>query len=523
MCTTVEDRSALVKRSETAKIVVIGKMDICGEKYVLGVLCLALVVVVLIDGANADSAAADQNYGRGGGSSGMSSRQSRYRSPRCELQRLQAIQPNRRIDAEGGFTEIWEQYKYEQLDCAGVSAARTTIRPNGLYLPVYSNAAKLTYVVQGECVHSEVIPGCPETYQQAAGGQQQQQQQQGGRRADEHQKVRRLKRGDIVATPPGFVQWFYNDGNTDLVLVTLLDTANSQNQLDNQDRDFFLAGNPREAEQKQQQQDQGASSEVNYNNIFSGFADEILQEVLGTSRETVERVKGRNDYRGHIILVRHGLQMIKPLRYEEEDEQQRQLTTTTASNGFEETICTARLRENMGNPARADVYNPQAGYIRNVNRLNLPVLGYLYLSAERGVLYRNAIYAPHWNLYSHSIIYATRGTARVQIVGNQQRQSLFDGQLRQGQLLVVPQNFAVTAQAGSNGFEWISFKTGDNAISQSLAGKTSALRALPLDMLASMYQITSQEALKIKYNRAEQLAIFPSSTLSSCNTYPSKH
>ncbi|KAK9083240.1 hypothetical protein Scep_029711 [Stephania cephalantha] len=417
--------------------------------------------------------------------------------------------PTAALTPRAAYTEIWEQYNYDQLDCAGASVSRTTIRSNGLYLPVYSNAARLTYVVEGECVHSEVIPGCPETYQafqqpgqQYRGGAAGEQQQQGSR-ADEHQKVRRLKRGDIVATPPGFVQWFYNDGNTDLVLVTLLDTANSQNQLDNQDRAFFLAGNPQRAQEpREAEQKQGA--EVNYNNIFSGFADEILQEVLGTSRETVERVKGRNDYRGHIILVRHGLEMIKPLSYQEEEQQRHQLT-----NGFEETICTARLRENMANPARADVYNPQAGYIRNVNRLNLPVLGYLYLSAERGVLYRNAIYAPHWNLYSHSIIYATRGSARVQIVGNQQRQSLFDGQLRQGQMIVVPQNFAVTAQAGSNGFEWISFKTGDNAISQSLAGKTSVFRGLPVDMLASMYQISRQEALKIKYNRGDELAIFP--------------
>ncbi|KAK9083238.1 hypothetical protein Scep_029709 [Stephania cephalantha] len=251
---------------------------------------LGLCFAILFD---ADSAAA-QIYG---GGSGSQTRQSRYRSPQCQLQRLQAIQPNRRIDAEGGFTEIWEQYNYDQLDCAGASVSRTTIRSNGLYLPVYSNAARLTYVVEGECVHSEVIPGCPETYQafqqpgqQYRGGAAGEQQQQGSR-ADEHQKVRRLKRGDIVATPPGFVQWFYNDGNTDLVLVTLLDTANSQNQLDNQDRAFFLAGNPQRAQEpREAEQKQGA--EVNYNNIFSGFADEILQEVLGTSRRPWRGLRG---------------------------------------------------------------------------------------------------------------------------------------------------------------------------------------------------------------------------------------
>ncbi|KAL3611693.1 hypothetical protein D5086_002713, partial [Populus alba] len=52
-----------------------------------------------------------------------------------------------------------------------------------------------------------------------------------------------------------------------------------------------------------------------------------------------------------------------------------------------ETFCTARLKHNINNPERADVFNPHAGRLTTVNSLNLLILRYLQLSAQRGVLY----------------------------------------------------------------------------------------------------------------------------------------
>ncbi|KAK9082979.1 hypothetical protein Scep_029450 [Stephania cephalantha] len=121
---------------------------------------------------------------------------------------------------------------------------------------------------------------------------------------------------------------------------------------------------------------------------------------------------------------------------------------------------------------------------------------------------QNAIYAPHWNLNAHSLIYVTRGSARVQIVGNQQQHAIFDGQVQEGQVLVVPQNYVVVKQAGDRGFEWVSFKTHENAMTHNLVGKTSPFRGLPVDMLASMYQISRQEAENLKYNRGQEMALF---------------
>ncbi|KAF9612143.1 hypothetical protein IFM89_038326 [Coptis chinensis] len=359
-------------------------------------------------------------------------------------------------------------------------------------------------------MHGAVIPGCPETYQSTQQSEQQQHfqreheqgQQSRYRQGDQHQKVRRVRQGDIVATPAGVAKWVYNDGDTPLVMVSLLDTSNNENQLDNSRRSFYLGGNP----QQQRQSQQGRSShkgESLANNIFNGFDDQMLAEAFGVNRDIARRLKGQNDNRGNIVRVENGLQVIRPPRMDEEEEQEYQ---QERPNGIEESLCNVRLRLNIDNPSKSDVYNPNAGRINRINSRNLPILRLLNLNAEKGVLYRNSLKAPHWQVNAHSVMYVTRGDARVQIVGNYQ-QPIYDGQLRRGQLLVVPQNFAVVKKAGDNGFEWISFKTNDNAMTSPLAGRNSAIRAMPQEVLMNAFRISSEEARRLKYNR-EEMEIF---------------
>lgn len=82
----------------------------------------------------------------------------------------------------------------------------------------------------GKGIFGAVIPGCAETYEseaQRSGGQQ------GQRFTDRHQKLRRFREGDVRAIPAGVTHWVYNDGDTDLITVALIDTSNNANQLDN--------------------------------------------------------------------------------------------------------------------------------------------------------------------------------------------------------------------------------------------------------------------------------------------------
>ncbi|KAJ6951396.1 legumin family protein [Populus alba x Populus x berolinensis] len=152
----------------------------------------------------------------------------------CQLQRINALEPARRIKSEAGVTEIWDEND-EQFECAGVAVIRHTIHKRGLLLPAYTNTPKLVYVEQGRGIQGAVFPGCPETFQSS--GQYSRDGSQSSE--DQHQKVRQVREGDVVALPSGVADWFYNNGDSPLVLVQLLDTSNPANQLDQDFRATF--------------------------------------------------------------------------------------------------------------------------------------------------------------------------------------------------------------------------------------------------------------------------------------------
>ncbi|KAI3742676.1 hypothetical protein L1987_60369 [Smallanthus sonchifolius] len=158
--------------------------------------------------------------------------------------------------------------------------------------------------------------------------------------------------------------------------------------------------------------------------------------------------------------------------------------------------------------SHADFVNPQAGKIANLNSFKFPILKHLQLSAERGELQRNAIQSPHWTINAHNLLYVTEGTLRVQIVDNEGN-SVFDNELREGQVVVIPQNFAVIKKAKEQGARWVSFKTNDNAMIANLAGRVSAISSLPVDVVANSYQMSREDAQKLKFGQRETVLFNP--------------
>ncbi|KAI8566440.1 hypothetical protein RHMOL_Rhmol02G0040600 [Rhododendron molle] len=333
----------------------------------------------------------------------------------CQIQRINALEPDHRIEAEAGLTEIWDQNNNEELQCAGVAAVRHQIQPRGLLLPSYTNVPQIYYVSQG-------------------GGHHEQEQQRRHSQAE------------------------------------------------------------------------------NACNVFSGFDDQTLADIFNVDTETARRLQGRDDRRGNIVRVEREFEVISPQHQgeEEREREERERGNNGTFNGLEETLCTFRLKENIGDPSKADVYNPRGGRVSTLNSQNLPVLGWVRLSAERGVLYRNALMAPLWNINAHSIIYILQGSGRLQIVGSSGN-SAFDNHVREGQIIVVPQNFAVIKKASDQGLEWISFKTSGNAMTSQLAGRLSAIRNIPEEVLMNSYDISRDEARSLKYNREEETVFGPGS------------
>lgn len=149
---------------------------------------------------------------------------------------------------------------------------------------------------------------------------------------------------------------------------------------------FYLAGKPQQEHgQHQYRAGESQRGERGTGNVFSGFDTRTLAESFGVSEEIAQRLQAEQDDRGNIVRVQEGLHVIKPPSRSWEEREQRR---GSRYNGLEETICSARLSQNIDDPSKADIYTPEAGRLTSINSFNLPILSYLHLSAEKGVLYR---------------------------------------------------------------------------------------------------------------------------------------
>ncbi|CAL0326859.1 unnamed protein product [Lupinus luteus] len=470
----------------------------------------------------------------------------------CQFQRLNALEPDNSIKSEAGTIETWNPNN-DQLRCAGVALSRCTIQRKGLRRPFYTNAPQEIYIQQGRGIFGIIFPGCRETYEEP----QESEQGQGPRPQDSHHKVEHFREGDIIAVPTGFPFWMYNNEETPVVAITLIDTTNLDNQLDQIPRRFYLSGN-QEQEFLQYQQKEGGQGQQQEGrneggNVLSGFNDEFLEEAFSVDREIVRSIKGKNDDReGGIIEVKEGLKVISPPtmrpRPGQEEEEQRRGEEKRGDrrrphhhhhhhaeeekeeewshevrrvrrpgrhdddregrNGLEETLCTMRLRHNIGQSTSPDAYNPQAGRLKTLTSIDLPILGWLGLAAEHGSIYKNAMFVPSYNVNANSILYVLNGSAWFQVVdcsGN----AVFNGELNEGQVLTIPQNYAAAIKSLDDNFSYISFKTNDIPQIAALAGLTSSIRALPLDVVAHAFNLDRDQARQLKNNNPYKFLVPP--------------
>jgi Cupin len=125
-----------------------------------------------------------------------------------------------------------------------------------------------------------------------------------------------------------------------------------------------------------------------------------LAEALGINQELARRLQSQYDKRGEIVRVERGLQLLRPFRSQEEQQQRQQevfegerfeherFQSRNQSNGLDENFCTIKFRQNINDPNRADIFNPQGGRITRLNSQKLPILNHVQMSATRVVLRR---------------------------------------------------------------------------------------------------------------------------------------
>lgn len=100
-------------------------------------------------------------------------------------------------------------------------------------------------------------------------------------------------------------------------------------------------------------------------------------------------------------------------------------------------------------------------------------------------------------------------------VTSESGEKVLDTEVREGQVVVVPQGYAVLKQAGNNGLEWVAFKTNGMAKISQLVGRGSAFSSFPVDVVASAFGVSREEASRIKNGRREMTLFSPSRRSSS--------
>lgn len=136
---------------------------------------------------------------------------------------------------------------------------------------------------------------------------------------------------------------------------------------------FYLAGSPPRQEQHSQQ------ARETFYNIFNAFDEQLMAEAFNIPVEIVRKMQNE-DERGLIVKVKGGMSVIRP------DEGQQEEYGQQDSNGLEETLCNVKIRTNIDNRRRVDIYSRQAGSLNIVNHYKLPILRSMGMGAERGRL-----------------------------------------------------------------------------------------------------------------------------------------
>lgn len=106
----------------------------------------------------------------------------------------------------------------------------------------------------------------------------------------------------------------------------------SSNKFDILFQVFFVAGNPQlDVQSKKGESQRGERSERGLTrkpaerdtagNVFSGMDERVLAEAFNVNTDVARRLRGEDDYRGMIVTVERGLEVLTPQRSPEEERQ----------------------------------------------------------------------------------------------------------------------------------------------------------------------------------------------------------
>ncbi|KAJ4978072.1 hypothetical protein NE237_008852 [Protea cynaroides] len=338
---------------------------------------------------------------------------------------------------DGGSYLTWSPSELPMLREGNIGAAKLALEKDGFALPRYSDSAKVVYVLQGSGTAGIALAEA------------------------EKEKVIAIKKGDAIAVPFGAVTWWYNNQDTELVVLFLGDTSKAHKV--GEFTDFYLTGS---------------------NGLFTGFSTEFVARAWDLEEDMVKTLVGSQKGSG-IVKLKSGVRLPEPKK-EDRD-------------GFALNCEEAPLDININNGGRVVVLNTK----------NLPLVGVVGLGADLVRLDGRAMCSPGFSCDSAlQVTYVIRGSGRVQVVGVDGRRVL-ETTLKAGCLFIVPRFFVVSKIADNDGLEWFSIITTPNPIFTNLAGKTSVWKALSPEVLEASFNVAPDVEQLLRSKRNSDAVFFP--------------
>lgn len=218
-----------------------------------------------------------------------------------------------------------------------------------------------------------------------------------------------IKKGDILPLLKGEVSWWFNGWDTDTTILFLGETTKAE--IPGEFSYFFMTG---------------------ILGVLGGFQSDFVEKILDLDKKLVE----------DILTSQQGAVIVK------------------LKNGTEFPCRTphGKVFAPIDTPA-ADVVVKGGGIINSLTETDFSVLVSMGLSARFVRLEGKAMLSPTYVADgSAQAIYVAKGSGLIRVVGNEGKQT-FDGQVEEGELLILPQFFAASVIANEGGIELFSVIT----------------------------------------------------------------
>ncbi|MCL7025852.1 hypothetical protein MKW94_028731 [Papaver nudicaule] len=165
---------------------------------------------------------------------------------------------------DGGSYSSWSPSDLPMLKEGNIGASKIALQKNGLAMPSYSDSAKVAYVLQGK--------GTAGIYLYET----------------EKEKVVSIKEGDAMALPFGVTTWWFNQDDTELVILFMGNTCTGHKA--GEFTEFPLTG---------------------ANGLFTGFTTEFVARAWDLEEDKVKELVGSQKGTG-IVKVKDGFKMPEP-------------------------------------------------------------------------------------------------------------------------------------------------------------------------------------------------------------------